>query len=223
MVSTVKFLEFFDPVSVKAPVHIVGCGAIGYTHAENHFRLGIYKLHFWDFVTVEVKNKANQMYRFVDINKTKLEALAGMLKDIDPDAELTVHDKGYNGEILSGYVFMAVDSMKIRQLIRDENLFNPNILAMFDFRMRLSDAQHYAGDWKNKKSQKMFCDSMNFTDEEAKADTPVSACGTTLSVLPTVREIVASGVANFINFLKTGKLKRCILIDAFAFEVVALD
>ncbi len=50
----------------------------------------------------------------------------------------------------------------------------------------------------------------------------MSACNITLSVVPTVREVVALGVSNFINFVKGGPLKKMILIDAFAFDVVAV-
>ena len=62
---------------------------------------------------------------------------------------------------------------------------------------------------------------MNFTQEEAEAATPVSACGSTLSVIPTIKVITSLGVANFINFVKGQPLKKMILIDAFDFEVTA--
>ena len=58
-------------------------------------------------------------------------------------------------------------------------------------------------------------DTMQFTHEEAKVATPVSACGTTLSVAPTIRTIVSLGITNFMNFLKEGKLKKMILMDTF--------
>ena len=93
---------------------------------------------------------------------------------------------------------------------------------MFDFRMRLTDAQHYAADWSDQKMVETFIKSMAFSHDEAKEATPVSACNITLSVVPTVREVVALGVSNFINFVKGGPLKKMILIDAFAFDVVAV-
>ena len=84
---------------------------------------------------------------------------------------------------------------------------------MFDFRTRLTDAQHYAADWSYK--------SMNFSHEEAQEETPVSACGVTLSVAPTIRIIVACGVSNFVNFVKKEPLKKMIQIDAFSFVLDA--
>jgi len=62
---------------------------------------------------------------------------------------------------------------------------------------------------------------MNFSHEEATAETPVSACNVTLSVAPTIRMICSLGVANFINFVKGEELKKFIQIDAFKFVLDA--
>ena len=94
---------------------------------------------------------------------------------------------------------------------------------MFDFRMRLTDAQHYAANWDNDKSKSNFIKTMNFTDAEAKDATPVSACGTTLSVSPTIRMIVSCGMTNFLNFLKEPTaLKSMVIADPFKFEILAI-
>ena len=98
---------------------------------------------------------------------------------------------------------------------------SPYVKAMFDFRTRLEDAQHYAADWSNDDMKKDLLASMQFTHEEAKEETPVSACNVTLSVCPTVRIICAYGVANFMNFWNGKPLKKLILADAFKFDVMA--
>jgi len=67
------------------------------------------------------------------------------------------------------------------------------------------------------KSVEDFIKSMNFTHEEATAETPVSACNVTLSVAPTIRMICSLGAANFVNFIKGNGLKKFIQIDAFKF------
>jgi hypothetical protein len=92
---------------------------------------------------------------------------------------------------------------------------------MFDFRTRLTDAQHYATDWSNANMVDDFLRSMNFSHEDASAETPVSACNVTLSVAPTIRIISALGVANFVNFAKGAELKKFIQIDAFGFVLDA--
>lgn len=87
--------------------------------------------------------------------------------------------------------------------------------------MRLTDAQHYAAAWNDEKMVESFLKSMAFSHEEAKKETPVSACNITLSVAPTVRMIVAAGVSNFINFVKGGSLRKLILADAFNYSIDA--
>ncbi len=56
---------------------------------------------------------------------------------------------------------------------------------------------------------------MNFTHEEAKASTPVSACGIVQGVAPTVRFICCLAVTNFINFAEGKPLKKQIIATPF--------
>ena len=149
----------------------------------------------------------------------KVEALASMLYEINPEIGIDVNleKNGYTNQKMSGYVFLCVDTIELRREIATANKDNLYIKAMFDFRTRLTDAQHYAADWSDIKTVEDFLRSMEFTHEEAAAETPVSACNTTLSVAPTVRIICSLGVANFINFVKGAGLKRLILMDAFIF------
>ncbi len=210
-----KSYEFFKPDMCQERLHIIGCGAIGSTVAENLVRFGLTNITLYDFDYVEPHNIANQMFRQIDIGKTKVEALAEMLCDINPDLKNSIKlvDKGYVGQKLSGYVFLCVDNIDLRREIATACKDNPYVKAMFDFRMRLTDAQHYAADWKNKKMVETFLNSMDFTHDEAKVETPVSACNIVLSVVPTVRAIVARGVFNFINFVKGNGIHKFIQVD----------
>ena len=219
-----KSYEFFKPDMLESRVHIIGCGAIGSTVAENLVRFGITKITLYDFDTVEAHNIANQMFRHTDIGKLKIDALAEYLTEINPEcaADLQLVKEGWTGQRLSGYVFLCVDNIDLRREIATACKENTFVKGMFDFRMRLTDAQHYAADWSDQKMVETFIKSMAFSHDEAKEATPVSACNITLSVVPTVREVVALGVSNFINFVKGGPLKKMILIDAFAFDVVAV-
>lgn len=213
-----KSYEFFQPDKFSDRIHIIGCGSVGSVVAENLARFGITRMTLYDFDTVEPRNLANQMFTQDDINRPKVEALADMLHRINPeiDNDLVLVPKGYTGQKLSGYVFLCVDNIDLRREIATANKSNTFIKGMFDFRTGLTDAQHYAADWKDVKMVQGFLNSMAFTHEEAKASTPVSACNVTLSVCPTVRAIVALGVANFINFVKGGPLKKIMSIDAFS-------
>lgn len=215
--------EYFSPSLCRGRVHIVGCGSVGSTVAENLARCGITNFVLWDFDVVEAHNIVNQMFRYKDVGRTKVEALKDILCEINPEIErdIELHPAGWQGEILSGYVFLCADSMKVRQDMVKVHQYVPQVKAMFDFRTRLEDAQHYAADWSNMEQIRTLLASMDFTDEEGLAETPVSACGVTLSVCPTIRTVCAYGVSNFINFLRGKPIKKMILTDAFGFGTVS--
>lgn len=220
---TNKFYEFFQPETCKDTIHIVGCGAVGSTVAELLVRMGLTKFKLYDFDTVESHNIANQMFRTVDLHKKKTDALKEIMMEINPEVDVTTVEK-YNGEQLNGYVFMAIDSIATRRNLVESNMYNPFIKAMFDTRISLTDAQGYAARWDKHKEKQNLLNTMNFTDEEARAVAPVSACNMELSVAPTVRLICNYIVANFINLLqkKEEKFKTIILLqDAFDCQVSA--
>jgi molybdopterin/thiamine biosynthesis adenylyltransferase len=227
MLNLSKSYDFFKPEVCKERIHIIGCGSVGSTVAELLARFGLTKITLYDFDSVEPKNLANQLFRQEHIGETKVEALSDIISEINPEVNpknsesLKIQPYGFTGQKLSGYVFLCVDNIELRKEIAVANKDNPYIKAMFDFRTRLTDAQHYSADWSDMKMVDDFINSMNFTHEEAKAETPVSACNVTLSVAPTVRMICSLGVSNFVNFVKGDGLKKLILMDAFRFVLDA--
>ena len=214
-----KSYEFFQPEKCRERIHLIGCGSVGSTLAELLTRLGLTRITLYDFDTVEDHNLANQMFTQADVGKKKTDAVAERLRAINPliRDDLIIEPEGWKGQKLSGYVFLAVDNIDLRRRIAKENEYNPFIRAMFDFRTRLTDAQHYAADWSKPKMKRAFFDSMAFTQEEADAETPVSACNVSLCVAPTVWNVCTAGVANFIRFVNQGEIQRVVLIDAFSF------
>lgn len=218
-----KHLEFLEPASYDKPIHVIGVGAVGSRIVEQLVRLGFTNLYLYDFDVVEDYNVTNQLYYNTDIGKPKLHALVTHMKQINPLCEYRLFEQGYTGQALSGAVFLAVDSIDLRREIVEANEYNNNIDIMFDCRMRLTDAQAYAGIWKDHGSITRFLQTMQFTDEDAEKATPVSVCGTTLSVSPTVITIAALTVANFINFIRKEdefKVKESIFIDDFLHTLV---
>lgn len=212
MISTVKQGEYFQPIDdLNAPIHIIGLGAIGSTIATMLTRMGVPELHIYDIDTVEMKNICNQEFQDKHVGYTKIEAMYDILTEINPSIKLHKHEQGWVPKTrLNGYIFLCVDNIDLRRAIVEENIINKYIKAIFDFRMRLTDAQHYAADFKN---LDRLLATMQFTHEEAKAETPISACGTSLNVITTVRTICSLGLSNFINFVKKGTLKKTILVD----------
>lgn len=220
----VKSQDFFNPIDVKSRIHIIGCGSVGSTIAELLARLGLTNISLYDFDTVSAHNLANQVFFNDDIDKPKVEAVKELICKINPDAEnrIKIFPEGYvKGTRLSGYVFLCVDNIDLRREIATDNKNNQSIIAMFDFRTRLIDAQHYAADWSDVKSVENFINSMDFTHEEAHEATPVTACNVEMGVAPTVRVICSYGVANFMNFILNNQVKKMIVADAFNFDLDA--
>lgn len=216
-----KHLEFFNPNDLTEEIHIIGCGAIGSTVAEMLTRLGINELYLYDFDKVSEHNITNQMFRQADVGELKVTALAKQLQEINPDIKLHLEPQGYTELTrLRGIVFLAVDSIELRKEIATTLKYNKDIVYVTDCRMGLTDAQCYAASWDNEKQINSLLQTMQFTSEEAKEATPISACGTTLSVTPTVRMIVSLCVSNFINFIKNKEVKTMIIVDAFAMNII---
>lgn len=217
----IKSQDYFNPLSVKNRCHIIGCGSVGSTVAELLIRLGLTKLTLYDFDIVSSHNLANQMFVNSDVKRLKTEALKDMLVSINPDAnnDIVIDNNGWTDKTrLSGYVFLCVDNIDLRRTIAQKNVGNMSIKAMFDFRTRLLDAQHYAAAWNDSKMVENFLKSMNFTHEEAQESTPLTACRVEMGVAPTVRVICSYGVANFMNYINKTQLKTIIIADAFNFE-----
>lgn len=224
MINLSKSYDFFQPEKCgKTKIHIIGCGSVGATIAENLVRCGVRNLVLWDFDKVEPHNLVNQIYRHKDIGKLKVEALQDILLDIDPDIgdSISIKPEGWQGKNLSGYIFLCVDSIELRRKIVEQHMDNTFIKAVFDVRTLLESAQHFAADWSDTKMKEDLINSMQFSHEEAADETPVSACGVTLGVATTVRIISAIAVNNFINFIKNGKIKKLIIVDAFKFLIDA--
>lgn len=212
-----KSYDFFQPEKDDARVHIVGCGSVGSTVAENLARCGVTKITLWDFDSVEPHNICNQMFRQQDVGKLKVEALKDILTDINPNIvdELEIKPEGWNGKLMSGYIFLAVDNIELRKAIVEKHMDSPYVKAVFDFRTLLESAQHYAADWSDYKMKQDLLKSMQFSHDEATAETPVSACGVTLGVATTVRLVCALGVNNYINFVKGNGIWKFCQIDGF--------
>ena len=219
-----KSAEFFDPSQVKEKINIIGCGSVGSTIAELLARFGLTNVNLYDFDVVEEHNLANQMFTTKNLYKPKVEGVYDRWVEINPEAAKTIklYGEGWDGQKLSGYVFLAVDNIDLRRRIVEENRYNLNIKAMFDFRTALVSAQHYAADWSKPESVSYLLDQMDFSHAEAEKNVPVSACKVSLCVMPTVWSVAMAGVVNFINFVKDKKLEQAMILKPFEFETLVI-
>lgn len=210
-----KVQEFFDYNKTGTLVSIIGCGAIGSTLCEQLARIGVTEFVLYDFDTVSTHNITNQNFFQRDIGRNKAEVCKELILSINEDANVTIYTEGLKepytiGE--GGLVCLCVDNIDLRRTIMEANKYNPMIKAWADFRMRLTDAQHYLASKKESAKVEQLYKTMQFSHEEAAADTPVSACGVALSVRYTVESIVALGVANIVK-MWTGNEYRFLVMN----------
>lgn len=212
-----KHLEFFNPLELEDEIHIIGVGAIGSNLALMLTRLGCTNIHLYDFDKVEEINVANQNYFRDQVGCSKVDATLNNMLSINPEIEVEIHEEGWKpGATITGYIFLCLDNIDIRKEIVKNCKDNRYVKAILDFRMGLADAQHYMAVTSDKKAIERLLNTMDFTHEEAKEAMPVSACGTSLSVLPTIWTVISAGVANFINYCKEGTYKHTVLVNPFA-------
>ena len=213
----IKMDGFFHPSQVKGAVHIIGCGAVGSSIAFILAHCGVTNFVLYDDDTVESHNIANQMFREKDIGRPKVEALRDILVEINPEIadEIRIVNGKYVDQPLSGYVFLCVDSVAVRKAVAQSQQYNPEILTLSDVRLGLTDSQHYLVNWRDPKEIRRFLKTMNFTDEDAKALTPHTACNVMLSVCTSVFAICSLAVSNWMRFIRTeGKDKKStVLLD----------
>ena len=88
--------------------------------------------------------------------------------------------------------------------------------------MRLTDAQFYFADWGNPEMVENLIKSMQFSHEEATESTPMSACGTELSVVYTVKVITSVGIHNFICHIQGNETHGVILVDMKGLDVLPM-
>lgn len=178
-------------------------------------RLGVEKITIWDMDTVSAHNLGNQVYRFQDIGKKKTDALEDIAKEINPNVKIIKKGKCTTESPITGIIFLTIDNIDVRRELCTRWLKNPEITFIQDGRMRLTDGNIHAVDWSVLKERDTFLASMQYTHEEALANTPVSACGMTLSVICTPTILANLMVSNMILFCNTATYHRMVLVDAY--------
>ncbi len=199
-----RHISVFSPDNVKYPIHIIGVGATGSFVAMELARMGCPVLNIYDFDDVEIHNIPNQYYDTEDLGKLKAEALAEKLKAINPNiivnvftkAVLPKADEEHPGiDTMKGYVFLLVDSMKVRKELWAAAKENKDIIHCWESRLGSDQARVYSIDMSIKDFSKYEADF--YDDDNAE----VSACGTSITVLPIVLQTASLMIVQFIDLV----------------------
>ena len=194
-----RHISVFNPASVKRPIHIIGVGATGSFVAMMLARMGVPVLNIYDFDGVEIHNVPNQYYDTEDIGKLKIDALDEKLHKINPDitvnksnAKVTAEDIGK----MEGYIFLLVDSMKVRKELWEAAKNNPNIINVWESRLGSDQARVYSLPIEKDKDYSKY--EQDFYDDD---NAEVSACGTSITVLPIVLQTASLMITQFIDLV----------------------
>lgn len=218
-----KHIDFFNPAKLtanKLEVHIIGVGAVGSNIALQLAKLGVTTIHLWDFDIVNEHNITNQVYTSLDVGLPKVNALKKHMLENNPDIKIYAHNMRYTNQPLKGIIFLTVDSIKTRKEIAENNFHNLFIKLVIDGRIGLEKGQVFTTNWLYDNDKQNYINLCDFNDSET--DAVISACGTELSVSPSVLLTAAYAVAQLINFVNEKKLKQTIQFDAFEFKTLAL-
>ena len=125
--------------------HILGCGAIGSSAANQLCRMGAENFVLYDMDKVETPNIGVSQYGHSHIGQYKTSALNSILKDINPSCEITEMSEYFKTFMYyneDDIIILGFDSMKSRleamKICLSYKGFNPKLLI--DGRM---GAEHY--------------------------------------------------------------------------------
>lgn len=194
-----RHITVFNPASVKSDIHIIGVGATGSFVAMELARMGCPVLNIYDFDDVEQHNIPNQYYDINDIGEAKVVALEAKLKLINPDITVNISTEKVTAEDMSkmsGYVFLLVDSMKVRKELWDAAKTNTNIINIWESRLGSDQARVYSLPIEEGKDYSKY--EQDFYDDD---NAEMSACGTSITVLPIVLQTSALMIVQFIDLV----------------------
>lgn len=109
--------DLIPAAALRTKVHIIGAGAIGSFTALMLAKMGMEDITVYDFDTVSIENMNCQFFRFSDIGKPKVHALAEIVEsftNVKIKAEPLPWARGLKAD-LRGIVISAADSMVVRR------------------------------------------------------------------------------------------------------------
>lgn len=188
-----------NPLAFDKPIHIIGVGATGSWIATILAKMGFSNFHLYDFDNVEEHNLANQNYTTEDLGKLKIDAIKEKMLLHNPEIEVETYNERVDETFqFDGVVFMLVDTMASRHEIYDNCIRNKiSIDLLIETRMSSDQGNIYTIDPKNYNLAKNYRSSMNYGDDVAE----VSACGTSISVLPTALSVASQAVWQLIRWI----------------------
>jgi molybdopterin/thiamine biosynthesis adenylyltransferase len=153
--------------TLKIPIKVIGAGAIGSFVALQAAKMGFEDIEVWDYDRVSIENMNCQFYRFKDIGKLKVEALADLVRDFTR-TEIIINPVKYEAALEHrGIVVMAVDDMAARRTIfQDIQRKCFGVRFVIDSRMGSEDCLMYVMNPHDDKDVETYMKTL-YTNENA--------------------------------------------------------
>ena len=208
-------INILNPEEFKTRINIVGVGATGSWMSLALAKMGLNKLHLYDFDTVGVHNLPNQMFGLRDVEHNKAHSMRNIIKMLTGFVVKSKDEKLEGDTPLQGIVFMLTDTMKSRKDIYYKTIKNnPNIELLIETRMDLRGGRIYVIDPTNREQIKRYEETL-YGDDEAE----VSACGVSQTVLPTALGITSHAIWKLLDYINGEIVYNETVLD-FSNEIV---
>lgn len=131
--------DVIDSAVLGTPITVVGAGAVGSFTVLSLAKMGFGNITVYDNDTVDIENMNCQFYRFEDIGKPKVEALADLVKNFTGVEINTVNELAPPTLRPAGILVAAVDNMATRSSLWETNSNNGRLQAFIDPRMAVEE------------------------------------------------------------------------------------
>lgn len=200
-----RHIDIFNPSKFDYPVHLIGCGGMGSRIAEGLVRMGLGRkdknpIYLYDHDIFENHNLANQWAALNHLGKFKAQAVRSQMFKINPLACISAYPKKVEtGMLLTGVVFICIDSMGGRKNIMEEVIANsPEVKCVIETRMDAGVGVSHCFDPRHKKQ--LQCWRM-YWHPDSQADNLVG-CGGVQSIISTIYGTTALALKQLEQFAK---------------------
>lgn len=209
MVDYWRQTDLFSPSDFNNEVHVVGVGATGSYVAYLLAKMGVKKIHIYDFDEVEEHNLPNQVFRLKDVGRPKVEALEEIILEATGIKVIAHNEAVTKDSKLKGIVFLMVDSMSMRREIWDGAIkMKLDIELMIETRMAIDNGRVYAI-LPSSPSDIRLWEGTLYSDEEAEE----SPC-TNRAIAPTVSYIASIAVWKMIKWFNGEDFEQELIVSA---------
>lgn len=205
MIDIRRHLAIFNPQTFHYPVHVIGCGGMGSSVAEDLVRMGVgipgqSPIHLYDDDVFEPHNIANQWADIYSMGGWKAAQVAKNMKRINLECDVTAHMQKVETFIhLSGVVFICVDSMAARRTIM-ENVIEENlgVVCVIETRMDAETGISHCFDPHN--TRQSDCWWLNwYSDKEAHH---IGGCSEPQSIISAIDGTTMLALKQFEQFAR---------------------